>query len=298
VLLEPRVIVGQESALEILGDELDELATRERRLTHASHHEQSWGHGPTLQRCNTWMRAGTDTHREAPASVGWRNRIALSIVTEIVGEPGRVSPEEAELVERLRAGDEATFVELVRLYGPSMLRVAMMYVKTRAVAEEVVQEAWLGVLKGIDRFEGRSSLKTWLFRILTNVAKTRAQREGRSVPFSSLGDADLEPGEPSVDPDRFLPESDPWAGHWTSHPRRFADLPEHRLLSAETMELIERAVDELPETQKIVITMRDIVGCDAEEVCEALGISEVNQRVLLHRARSKVRDALEAYVDA
>jgi RNA polymerase sigma-70 factor (ECF subfamily) len=214
-----------------------------------------------------------------------------------VGEPGQASTREAALVERLRAGDEATFVDLVRLYGPSMLRVALLYVKTRAVAEEVVQEAWLGVLKGIERFEGRSSLRTWIFRILTNVAKTRAEREGRSVPFSSLGDADLEPGEPSVDPDRFLPDSERWAGHWASAPRRFADMPEHRVVSDETRALIQGVVDELPETQRIVITMRDIVGCGAEEVCETLGISEVNQRVLLHRARSKVRNALEAYLD-
>ena len=210
----------------------------------------------------------------------------------------QVSREEASLVERLRARDEAAFVELVRLHGPSMLRVAMLYVKTRAVAEEVVQEAWLGVLKGIDRFEGRSSLKTWIFRILTNVAKTRSEREGRSLPFSSLGDADLEPGESSVDADRFLPDADRWGGHWASTPRRFEDMPEHRLLSEETKALIQRVVDELPETQRVVITMRDIVGCESEEVCEALSISEVNQRVLLHRARTKVRTALESYLDS
>ena len=200
-------------------------------------------------------------------------------------------------VEALGAGDERAFMELVQTYGASMLRVALLFVKTRAVAEEVVQDAWLGVLSGIHRFEGRSSLKTWIFRILTNTAKTRAEREGRSIPFSSLAPDDLELGEPSVDPDRFLPDGERWTSHWVSSPRRFHDLPEGRLLSSETMGIVQRVVELLPDAQRIVLTMRDIAGFGAEEVCDELGISEVNQRVLLHRARTKVRRALEDYLE-
>jgi RNA polymerase sigma-70 factor (ECF subfamily) len=205
--------------------------------------------------------------------------------------------EDRRIVKALQAGDEKVFMELVESLGPSMLRVAQLFVRSRAVAEEVVQEAWLGVLSGIGRFEGRSSLKTWIFRILTNIAKTRSEREGRSVPFSSLGGDDLESGESSVEPDRFLPDGDRWAGHWASSPRRFDAQPEGRLLSGETMGIVQRVVETLPEVQRAVLTMRDIAGFPAEEVCVALGLSEVNQRVLLHRARSKVRGALETYLD-
>jgi RNA polymerase sigma-70 factor, ECF subfamily len=177
-----------------------------------------------------------------------------------------------------------------------MLRVAMMFVSTRAVAEEVVQEAWLGVLKGLDRFEGRSSLKTWIFRILTNTAKTRGEREGRSVPFSSLAGGDDEEEAP-VDADRFLGPGHRWAGQWASAPRSPRGVPEERLLAAEARERIAAAVEALPENQRAVITLRDIDGFEAGEACEILGISEVNQRVLLHRARAKVRAALEDYLD-
>jgi len=206
------------------------------------------------------------------------------------------SEADVRTVAALRSGDERTFMELVTTYGPSMLRVALLYVKTRAVAEEVVQDAWLGVLAGIERFEGRSSLKTWIFRILTNTAKSRGEREGRSIPFSSLAPADLESGEPSVEPDRFLPDGERWANHWASSPRRFDELPEGKLLSRETMAVVQQAVESLPESQRAVITMRDIAGFGSEDVCDALGISEVNQRVLLHRARTRVRRALEDYV--
>jgi len=208
------------------------------------------------------------------------------------------SETDSRTVAALRAGDERVFMELVVAYGPSMLRVALLYVKTRAVAEEVVQDAWLGVLAGINRFEGRSSLKTWIFRILTNTAKSRGEREGRSLPFSSLSSDDLESGEPSVEPDRFLGEGDRWASHWVSSPRRFDELPEGKLLSRESMAIVQQAVDSLPEAQRVVITMRDIAGFDSEDVCNALGISEGNQRVLLHRARTRVRRALEEYVEA
>jgi RNA polymerase sigma-70 factor (ECF subfamily) len=199
---------------------------------------------------------------------------------------------ETSVVAALRAGDEETFRRLVREYGPSMLRVARMYVSSRAVAEEVVQEAWLAVLNGIDAFEGRSSLKTWIFRILTNIAKTRGQREGRSVPFSAIvGDE----SEPAVDPERFLGEDSRWPGHWAAPPRAWG--PEERLLAGETLAVVEDAIAALPPSQALVITMRDVEGFSAEEARNALGISETNQRVLLHRARSKVRQALEDYVE-
>jgi RNA polymerase sigma-70 factor (ECF subfamily) len=198
---------------------------------------------------------------------------------------------ELRLVDGLRAGDEAAFAELVRRYGASMLRVAQLYVRSRAVAEEVVQEAWLGVLHGVSRFEGRSSLRTWIFRILTNTAKTRAVREGRSVPFSALA---LDDEGPSVDPDRFLGAGERYAGHWASPPASWG--PEERLVAAETLEVIEGEIEALPPTQALVITMRDVEGWSAEEVCNTLDLSETNQRVLLHRARTTVRRALEEYL--
>src|SRR5213078_1135922 len=189
-----------------------------------------------------------------------------------------VSLDDARLVKALRARDERAFEELMRMYNASLLRVAQIYVASRAVAEEVVQEAWLAVLNGIDRFEGRSSLKTWIFRILTNIAKTRGQREGRSLPFSALVADD----EPAVDPERFLAD-----GQWTSPPPSWG--PEERLLGDETRAVVDAAIAELPPSQALVITMRDVEGFSAEEACNALEISETNQRVLLHRARSKVR---------
>lgn len=199
---------------------------------------------------------------------------------------------DAALIEGLRAGEEAAFAELMRLYGAGMLRVAQMYVPSRAIAEEVVQEAWLGVLKGIGRFEGRSSLKTWLFRIVANTAKTRGMRESRSIPFSSLGDGGAD--EPAVDSDRFLGDGERFPGHWAVPPRSWA--PEGRLLAREAMDVIEREIDRLPPAQQAVITMRDVQGFSSEEVCNALDLTETNQRVLLHRARARVRNALEEYM--
>jgi RNA polymerase sigma-70 factor, ECF subfamily len=197
-----------------------------------------------------------------------------------------------ETLAALQRGDERVFVELVQQHQALMLRIALRYVRNRTVAEEVAQETWLGVLNGLERFEGRAALKTWIFRILTNRAITRAQREARAVPFSSLGD-DAE-GEPAVEPDRFRPESDRWAGGWKSFPQ---PLPEERLLERETLAMIEAAIAALPERQHTVIVMRDVEGWTAEEVCQSLEISQANQRVLLHRARSKVRGCLEAYLD-
>jgi RNA polymerase sigma-70 factor, ECF subfamily len=205
-----------------------------------------------------------------------------------------LSPEDTRLVEALKAGDEAAFGTLVHEYGPSMLRVASMFVSSRAVAEEVVQDAWVGVLRGIGRFEGRSSLKTWIFRILTNTAKTRGVREGRSVPFSALA-ADDEGGR-SVDPDRFLGPDERFPGHWATPPESWEGMPEQRILSGETLDVISAEIERLPPAQALVITMRDIDGFGSDEVCNALDITETNQRVLLHRARTKVRRALEEYL--
>jgi RNA polymerase sigma-70 factor (ECF subfamily) len=202
------------------------------------------------------------------------------------------------LVSALRRGDEAAFMSLVDQYHPSLVRLAMMYVPDRTIAEEVAQETWLGVFQGLDRFEGRSSLKTWIFRILTNRAKTRGQREGRSIPFSALWNPDQESDEPAVAPERFKPVDDPQEPHhWVSFPRSWSDIPEEHLLSQETRAVIQQAIEALPASQREVITLRDIEGWSSEEVCNALEISETNQRVLLHRARSKVRRALEQYFD-
>jgi RNA polymerase sigma-70 factor, ECF subfamily len=205
-----------------------------------------------------------------------------------------VEQSDAQLVAALRAGDEGTFRTLVREWHSSLLRVAQIFVPSRAIAEEVVQETWLRVLGALDRFEGRSSLKTWVFRILVNTAKTRAQREGRSIPFSALRDPARVP-EPAVEPERFLSDYDEHhPGGWAAPPR---ELPEDRLLAAETRERIAQAIDELPANQRAVISLRDVEGWSADEVRNALELSEVNQRVLLHRARSRVRRALEEYLD-
>jgi RNA polymerase sigma-70 factor (ECF subfamily) len=204
-----------------------------------------------------------------------------------------VIPPDEELLAALRAGDEDAFRRVVREWHGPLLRVARIFTPSRAVAEEVVQETWLRVLGALDRFEGRSSLRTWVFRILVNTAKTRAQREGRTVPFSALQDAWRVP-EPAVDPDRFLPDDHPQhPGGWAVPPR---DLPEDRLLAAETRERIAAAIEALPASQRAVISLRDVEGWTSEEVRNALDLSEVNQRVLLHRARARVRQALEDYL--
>jgi RNA polymerase sigma-70 factor (ECF subfamily) len=207
--------------------------------------------------------------------------------------------DEQRLVESLRAGDEAAFETLIDRYHNPLLRLAMFYVPSRAVAEDVVQETWLGVLQGLARFEGRSSLKTWIFRILTNRARTRGQREGRSVAFSDLATAEAGTGETSVDADQFWPLDHPaWANIWVSYPRNWNELPEDRLLSRETLARVEAAIAALPPSQREVITLRDVEGWSAEEVCNVLEITESNQRVLLHRARAKVRRDVEQYLNA
>jgi RNA polymerase sigma-70 factor (ECF subfamily) len=204
------------------------------------------------------------------------------------------APDDA-LVRALREGDEDAFIELVHRYNGLMLRVALGHVRTRAVAEEVVQETWCAVLAGIDRFEGRAALKTWVMRILTNRAKTRGQREARSVPFSALAADDGDDG-PAVDPDRFLPADHPrYPGGWSSAPAECSQLPDERLLAREVTQQVRVAIESLPPRQQAVIALRDVEGWSPEEVCETLALSEGNQRVLLHRARSRVRADLERY---
>jgi RNA polymerase sigma-70 factor, ECF subfamily len=198
------------------------------------------------------------------------------------------------LVERLRAGDEEAFMDLVVSWSPSMLRVARMYVPSQAVAEDVVQETWLGVLNGIDRFERRSSLRTWVFSILVNRARTRGERERRTVPFAALTREEGEDGYSAVDADRFVGSGNE-IGAWASPPVRWWEEPERALDSAEAVQRIQAEIEKLPEMQRLVITMRDVDGLSSEEVRSALDISETNQRVLLHRARAKVRAALEDY---
>lgn len=217
-----------------------------------------------------------------------------------VAEPGSrarsLAPaQEAALLAALRSGDEAAFVTLVDAHSPAMLRVARVHVRSAAVAEEVVQEAWLAVLRSLDRFEGRSSLRTWLFAVLANCARKRAAREGRSTPFADLR---RELAEPGPDEERFFPPDHPrWAGAWSTAVRTRDDLPEERLLSAETLAAAREAVRTLPELQRACFALRDVEGWSGPEVARELGISEANQRVLLHRARAKVRLALERHLD-
>ena len=201
--------------------------------------------------------------------------------------------EDAALLAALRAGDEGAFARLVDRHHASLVRVARQYVPTQEIAEDVAQEAWLGLLRGLDRFEGRSSLRTYLFRIVMNLARTRGVREARSVPFSSLARA--EEDGPAVDPERFAQAPAAGAGHWASPIRPWSAGAEQLVLSAEAVEKVHAAIAELPEVQRQVVTLRDVEGFDAGEVCDLLELSEGNQRVLLHRARTKLRQALAEY---
>ena len=207
------------------------------------------------------------------------------------GREGGHAPEDAHLVTALRNGDEAAFAALVERYHPALVRLAQAYVRDRAVAEEVAQEAWLGMLTSLSRFAGRASLKTWLFGILINCARASRRREAHAIPFSAFDD---EAGDgPSVAADRFLPAGHRWAGHWAAPPQPW---PEEHLLAEEIGTHVARAIDALPPHQRAVLTLRDIEGWTTAEVCETLAISEANARVLLHRARSRVRQALEDYL--
>lgn len=210
--------------------------------------------------------------------------------------PSAAPAGDLQTLEALRNGDEQAFSALVDRHSAAVLRFVSLYVRDRSVAQEVVQDAWLGFLQSLDRFEGRSSLKTWLFRIAFNCAQKRVASEGRSVPFSALAHQDDSAGEPSVDPDRFLEPDHRWGHHWRSPPQSWDGLPEARLLSNETLGLVRDSIAGLPPQQRDVITLRDVHGWTAAEVCNVLGLTETNQRVLLHRARSRVRRDLERYL--
>jgi RNA polymerase sigma-70 factor, ECF subfamily len=236
------------------------------------------------------MSEGTNQAADQPDAV-------IIEQTDTAFQLNGATPADSELllIESLRNGDENAFLLVVQRYHHALLRLAMIYVSKQALAEEVVQETWMGVLQGLNNFVGRSSLKTWIFHILTNCAKTYALREGRSIPFSSLFNEEIDADEPSVNPERFFPPGSQRPGTWISLPENWDEIPEERLLSQETFASIDAAIETLPPHQRIVITLHDIEGWMPEEICSLLDISEANRRVLLHRARSKVRHALEGY---
>ena len=202
--------------------------------------------------------------------------------------------DDRRIIAGLRAGDETTFVELLDTYQDSLVRVAMRYVPSRAVAEEVVQDTWIAVIEGIDRFEGRSTLKTWLYKILIYQSRARGERERRTIPMSALVDDD---STPSVPTERFRGSDALWAGHWAAPPQRWDGDTEDRLLAGEARALIDAVIANMPSAQREVIVLRDLSHFSAAEVCDLLDVTESNQRVLLHRARSRVRAALELYLD-
>ncbi|MCW4352925.1 sigma-70 family RNA polymerase sigma factor [Hoyosella sp. YIM 151337] len=201
---------------------------------------------------------------------------------------------ERGLVEALRNGDEQAFAALVDELTPMMLKVARGYVANREAAEEVVQETWIALLKGIHAFQHRALLRTWLFRVLVNIAKTRGAKDQRYRAVSFDENSPL----PAVDPARFQDPEEPWPGHWRSTPKAWDESPEHSLLASEIREVTQQELDRLPEAQRDVVTLRDVMGYEASEVCEMLAISAANQRVLLHRGRARIRQALEQYMGA
>lgn len=204
---------------------------------------------------------------------------------------------DAAIVARLRAGDEDAFRDLLERYDAPLRRAARSYVATDAAADEVVQDTWVGVVRGIDRFEGRSSLKTWIFRILMNIARTRGTRDKRSIPFSSLAGTGDEGAVPTIAPERFQGPDGKYPGHWATFPTRWHDHPEIRTIASETLAVVRDALDELPPAQQEVVRLRDLEGWTSAEVCNALEITETNQRVLLHRGRARLRAALEDYFE-
>jgi len=200
-------------------------------------------------------------------------------------------PDDPELARRLADREEAAFTMVVDAWSPGMLRLARSFVTTDDSASEVLQDTWLAVITGVGAFEGRSSLRTWVYRILVNTAKRRGERESRVVPWSSWAPDATEAG-PTVDPSRFQGPTEDYPGHWRAFPQEW---PEDEALAGETVAIIRAAMERLPVRQRIVMTLRDVEGCSSEEVCAILEISAVNQRVLLHRARAAIRTVLESY---
>jgi RNA polymerase sigma-70 factor (ECF subfamily) len=207
-----------------------------------------------------------------------------------------VAGDAGELVAALRAGDDAAFARIVQDWSRPMLTLARGFVSTQASAEEVVQETWLAVLKGIDRFEGRSSLRSWVFRILVNTAKSRGVKEHRTLPWSSIAGDEAGPG---LDPALFQSAGEPYPGHWRAAPSAWPEevAVEGSVLAGEVRRELASVLETLPDRQRIVLTLRDVLGHSSEEVCELLGISQANQRVLLHRARTAARAGIAAYVE-
>jgi RNA polymerase sigma-70 factor (ECF subfamily) len=210
----------------------------------------------------------------------------------------RTTLDEAALVDALRQGDRDAFATLVDANSPWMMRIALSHVSSRASAEDAVQEAWLRCLRGLDTFEGRSALRTWLFVIVTNCARRRAERDSHSVPFSELARREAEQSEPGPLEDRFFADTHPrWPGGWTTFSPSWEGLPEQRLLAGEVSATIASAAARLPDGQRAVFLLRDVEGWSSEDVCNALEISGSNQRVLLHRARHAIRAVLEDYLE-
>jgi RNA polymerase sigma-70 factor, ECF subfamily len=237
--------------------------------------------------------SGTDDGRE----------LDVSTAVDRAARPSRAGPgpgggashgiatgdDDAALLPRLRVGDEAAFNQLVDRYYALTLHVVRPYVRTESVAEEVVQEAWIGVIQGLRRFEGRSSLKNWIVRIAINKARTRGAREARSVPFSSQVHAD----DDGIDPTFFRGPGDAFPGHWTSYPRTWRSLPDEATVMRETLSVVQEAIEALPTMQRLVLTLRDVEGWESAEIATTLGLTGSNERILLHRGRTKVRAVLE-----
>lgn len=219
----------------------------------------------------------------------------LDTLTTAPGDAVTLTTPESRVLDLVRRGDERAFTALIDAHTPALLRFARIYTDDAQLAEDAVQDTWVAFLRGLARFEGRASLRTWLCGILLNRLRSRVRQAARVIPFSRLGDAAAS-AEPAVSPDRFLPHDHAqWPGHWRTPPAEWSESPEDVVLAKEVRAVVQRTVAALPASQREVITLRDLEGWTAAEVCTVLGISDANQRVLLHRARSRVRNALERY---